>query len=140
MHSTVDSVRFQHLAPAQRSFLLSHSSVANARGILDSKQEPAHEERQSVAPLDHLLRRSWSRLTLSSKLQQHETARHARLCPSTEVAKWSPSGAILGKRPSPVVSSTVRDAAGNLAASFLESLRTEPRSPRRKPSYPPSSP
>jgi hypothetical protein len=63
MHSTVDSVRFQHLAPASEvsSFLIQ----ALQTRVPCSKQSQPREERQSVAPLDHLLRRSWSRLISS---------------------------------------------------------------------------
>ena len=42
------------------------------------------------------------------------------------VARWSPEGALLGKRPRPVVSSTVRDAASNLAAAFRGNFERSP--------------
>jgi hypothetical protein len=42
------------------------------------------------------------------------------------VAQWSPAGAILGKRKSPVVSATVRDAASNLAAAFRSNFKQSP--------------
>jgi hypothetical protein len=42
------------------------------------------------------------------------------------VAEWSTAGTILGKHKSPVVSSTVRDAAGNLAASFRSQFQRSP--------------
>jgi hypothetical protein len=86
MHSTVDSVRFQHLAPAQRSFLLSHSSVANARVSL-TQNRASHEERDRVW-------RRWITFCAEagldsdpflSKLQQHETELVMRaFYPSTE--------------------------------------------------------
>jgi hypothetical protein len=48
MHTTADSSRFQHLASSQQDFLLHHSSVANTRIVVDSKQEPAHEKKDRV--------------------------------------------------------------------------------------------
>jgi hypothetical protein len=88
---------------------------------LDSKQEEAHEKRDQV----------WRRwISFCSKaglndnpfllgLQPPETELIIRSFLSLyRVAAWSPAGAILGKRPSPVVLSTVRDAASNLAAAF----------------------
>jgi hypothetical protein len=60
--STVDSVRFQHLAPAQEvsSFLIQALQTLGL-SLTQNKSQP-RGGRQSVAPLDHLLRRSWSRL------------------------------------------------------------------------------
>jgi hypothetical protein len=43
-----------------------------------------------------------------------------------QVAHWSKDGALLGKRPSPVVSSTVRDAASNLAVAFRSNFKQSP--------------
>jgi hypothetical protein len=42
------------------------------------------------------------------------------------VARWSPTGTILGERPRPVVSATVRDAAGYLAATFRSRFQRSP--------------
>ena len=127
--TTAGSSRLQHLAAAQRDFLLRHSSVANARIVLDSKQEPAHENKDRV----------WRRWTsfcteagfdsdpFLSQLQQPETELVMRSFLSLyRVAHWSKTGAILGERPRPVVSATVRDAAGYLAASFRSSFKRSP--------------
>jgi hypothetical protein len=125
----VDSSRFQHLAPIQRDFLLRHSGAANARIILYSKQEPAHENKDRV----------WRRWTsfcaeaglnsdpFLSELQQPETELIMRSFLSLyRMARWRPTGAILGQRPRPVVSSTVRDAAGHLASSFRSHFQQSP--------------
>jgi hypothetical protein len=42
------------------------------------------------------------------------------------VARWSPTGTILGERLRPVVSATVRDAAGYLAATFRSRFQRSP--------------
>jgi hypothetical protein len=42
------------------------------------------------------------------------------------MASWSKSGALLGKRPRPVVSKTVRDAASNLASAFRSNFLQSP--------------
>jgi hypothetical protein len=42
------------------------------------------------------------------------------------VAHWSKDGALLGERPRPVVSPTVRDAASNLAAAFRSNFEQSP--------------
>jgi hypothetical protein len=47
-------------------------------------------------------------------------------CSLHRVANWSATGAILGEHPRPVVSSTVRDAAGYLAASLRSSFKRRP--------------
>jgi hypothetical protein len=61
------------------------------------------------------------------RLDQHETELVMRAYLSVyRVAQWSPTGTILGKHPSPVVSSTVRDAAGHLAASFRSRFERSP--------------
>jgi hypothetical protein len=129
VHPTVDSRRFRHITAAQRDFLLCHSGPANHRIVLDSKQEEAHEKRDRV----------WRRwLSFCSEagindnpfllqLQPPETELVIRAFLSLyRVAEWSKAGAILGKRKSPVVSSTVRNAAGNLAAAFWSHFQRSP--------------
>jgi hypothetical protein len=129
VHPTVNSRRFRHLTATQRDFLLCHSGPANHRIVLDSKQEEAHEKR------DRVWRRWISFCTEAGidsnpfllKLQPPETELIIRAFLSLyRVAEWSPAGAILGKRKSPVVSSTVRDAAGNLAAAFRSHFQRSP--------------
>jgi hypothetical protein len=68
-----------------------------------------------------------SALTPSSRIPEPEKELFIRAFLALyRVAQWHQSGSLLGQRPRPVVSSTVRDAAGHLAASFQSHFQPSP--------------
>jgi hypothetical protein len=108
---------------------------------LDSKQEEAHEKRDRVWRrwLSFCLRAGLEHNPFLIELQHQETEIIIRSFLSLyQVAHWSPAGAIIGQRPRPVVSSTVRDAAEAIwLQRFGVTSNKAPFTSKEAPSYSP---
>jgi hypothetical protein len=129
-----DSAGLQHLAPTSQDFILHHASAANSQIVLDSCQEPSHESKEWVW-------RHWlgycdqaglqTDQLLSSLSEQERELVIWSFFSLYHEAKWSPTGRLLGKRFHPMVVSTLRAAAGNLAAFQWEPCTNH--APQRRP-------
>jgi hypothetical protein len=115
MPATAGSRRLQHLAAAQRDFLLRHSSFANSRIVIDSKENlPTRTKPESGVDGPRSTPRPASTLTLSS-------LDCSSLRPSLSCAPFSPSAErLVGAQQAPS------------GCDFPESFSTEPLSRRRK--------
>jgi hypothetical protein len=128
-HSPAHSPQLRNLSRAGRHLILRGACSSNHGIVFHLKQEGSHECRDRVwrrwarfcqgvgipdNPFLHCLSRRESELFGRSFLALYRSA------------KWDQSGRITGVRTAPVVSSTVRDAAGHLAATFRDNLEPSP--------------
>lgn len=109
------------MSATQRHFILDFANSANRSIVLDSKQEGSHETRDRVwrrwkGFLTKAGLRGDTFLTSLSPDEQAIVLKSFLSCYRS--AEWSNAGRVLGTRAKPLVASTVRDAAGHLAASF----------------------